>query len=77
MDPRTSGAQTRALVWWVLNPWRMAVKVLTLKKTVPISCTSAASQSIRRGSQEAGRRRRRGKSGANPCSTLTASKYCR
>jgi hypothetical protein len=32
----------------------IAAKVLRLKKTVPINCTDAASQSIRRGSQIAG-----------------------
>ena len=57
----------------------MPVKVVTLKNRVPTNCTSAASQSIRRGSHDSGRQRALGAPGGCPTvrSTLTASAYWR
>jgi len=52
----------------------IAANVLMLKKTVPTSCTVAASQSIRRGSQDTGRQWRRFRP-RRLCSTLTVSVY--
>ncbi len=47
MEPRASGAHTRTSSWAVESASFMAVKVVTLKNTVPTSCTLAAHQSRR------------------------------
>jgi hypothetical protein len=54
-----------------------AANVLTLKNTVPMSWMSAASQSIRRGSHDAGRQRRWSGASSPRQETLTASSHCR
>ena len=51
--------------------------MLMLNSTVPISCTSDASQSIRSGSHDAGRQRRRRRPGSTSCATFAASAYWR
>src|SRR5664280_1974702 len=48
-----------------------------LKKTVPMSCTDEATQSMRRGSHDAGLHLPRPAPGSSVLSTLTASEYCR
>ena len=77
IDPTASGAHTRRLLSLVLRPCFIPVNVVTLKNTVPTSCTAAASQSIRAGSQDAGFHRRRPPWCPRSRSTLTVSEYCR
>src|SRR3954451_13337565 len=54
MEPKTSGVHTRRFHWCALSPCSSARNVLTLKNSVPASWTTAASQSMRPGSHNAG-----------------------
>ena len=75
-DPTMSGTHTRRWAWVASRLASMAARVVTLKKTVPTSCTPLAVQSMRPGSQVQKRNRSWGPE-VSACGAFTVCTNCR
>ncbi len=75
-EPAASGTYTRRCACVALRVVSMAARVVTLKKTVPTSCTRLALQSIRPGSHVQ-KRNRSPAPAARAWGALTVCRYCR
>ena len=80
IEPTMSGTHTRRCAWVAFRLASSAASVVTLKNTVPTSCTALADQSIRDGShvQKRSRHHRdRRPSRAQRVGALRVCTYCR